>query len=214
MKLHGYASFAAALCILVALPARADVPSAGASSVPGQLTIAARNGSGAVDPSYPFAIVVRHIDGRPFPGASVVLDFSGCTDLRFCTDQGDPNLTVDCTYRALRAISDNLGRVTFHVCGGALNNGAAPGPTGPALNVYADGVLLKNVRVATLDENGEDGLGGNDQSAWLADFMSGQPFARSDFDGDGVLSGNDLSLWLAAFFGGASAVGCGSAVCP
>ena len=44
--------------------------------------------------------------------------------------------------------------------------------------------------------------------------MSGQQFARSDFDGDGVLSGNDLSLWLAAFFGGASAIGCGAAVCP
>ena len=214
MKLHRYASYAAALGILIALPALADVPSATDSSVPDQLTVAARDGSGTIDPSYPFSIVVRHFGGRPFASASVVLDFSGCTDLRFCSDQGDPNITVDCTFRVLRATSDNLGRVTFHVCGGALNNGATPGPTGPALNVYADGVLLKTSRVATLDENGEDGLGGNDHSAWLADFMSGQPFARSDFDGDGVLSGNDLSLWLGAFFRGSSTVGCGAAVCP
>jgi hypothetical protein len=47
----------------------------------------------------------------------------------------------------------------------------------------------------------------------VVDFMSGQPYARSDYDGDGVLSGNDLSLWLVAFFTGTSAVGCGSA-CP
>ena len=200
--------------ILIALPALADVPSPTDSSVPDQLTVAARDGSGATDPSYPFSIVVRHFGGRPFANALVVLDFSGCTDLEFCTDQGDPNVIADCNSRALRAISDNLGRVTFRVCGGAINNGAAPGPTGPALNVYADGVLLKTSRVATLDENGEDGLGGNDHSAWLADFMSGQSFARSDFDGDGVLSGNDLSLWLGAFFRGSSTIGCGAAVCP
>jgi hypothetical protein len=208
------ASYAVAVGILIAFPALADVPSPTDSSVPDQLTVAARDGSGTIDPSHPFSIVVRHFGGRPFANAFVVLDFSGCTDLAFCTDQGDPNVTVDCNSRTLRALSDNLGQLTFRVGGGALNNGASPGPTGPALNVYADGVLLKTVRVAALDENGEDGLGGNDHSAWLADFMSGQQFARSDFDGDGVLSGNDLSLWLAAFFGGASAIGCGAAVCP
>jgi len=202
------------LGLLLATPALADVPSPQDSSVPDMLTLGARDASGAVDPSHPFSIVVRHFGGRPFPSASVVLDFSGCSDLRICTDQSDPNVIVDCASRTVRALTDNLGQLTFRVGGGAANPGGAPGSTGPALNVFANGVLLKTVRVAALDENGENGMDGNDHSAWLADFMSGQQFARSDYDGDGVLTGNDLSLWLAAFFSGTSATGCGSSVCP
>jgi hypothetical protein len=200
--------------LLLALAARADVPSANDSTVPDLLVVAARGGSGAPDPAYPFTIVVRHFGGRPFSDASVVLDFTGCTDLKLCSDQGDPNVLMTCQYPSIRALSDINGMVTFHVVGGGLNNGALPGPTGPALNVFADGVLLKTVRVAVLDQGGFDGLTGNDHSVWLADFFSGQPFARSDYDGDGALTGNDLSLWLGAFFSGGSVLGCGSARCP
>ena len=202
------------LGLLAACPALADVPSALDSTVPDLLVLAERDGSGAVDPAFPFSIVVRKYGGRPFHDAYIILDFSECTDLRLCTDQSDPNSTVDCQYRHIRGFSDVNGEVTFHVAGCAANSGASPGPIGPTMRVYADGVLLKVVRVAALDEAGSDGLDGNDQSAWLADYFSGQPFARSDYDGDGVLGGNDLSLWLAAFFSGTSAVGCGSATCP
>jgi len=202
------------LGLLAACPALADVPSALDSTVPDLLVLAERDGSGAVDPAYPFSMVVRKFGGRPYHNAYVILDLSDCTDLRLCTDQSDPNSTVDCQYPFIRGFSDFNGEVTFHVAGCATNGGASPGPTGPAMKVYADGVLLKVVRVAALDEAGSNGLDGNDQSAWLADYFSGQSFARSDYDGDGVLGGNDLSLWLSAFFSGASAVGCGSAVCP
>jgi hypothetical protein len=214
MKLRLFRSIAPILGLLVALPALGDVPSALDSTVPDLLTMAAHGGSGAPDTSYPFTIVVRHFGGRPFSFAYVVLDFSGCPDVSFCSSQGDPGVTVDCPSRTVRATSDVNGVLTFCVAGGARNAGAAPGPTGPSLNVYADGVLLKTVRVAALDEIGFDGLTGNDNSVWFADYFSGTPFARSDYDGDGVLGGNDLSLWLAAFFGGASATGCASAVCP
>ena len=214
MKSHSRGAPWAVLGLFTAFPALADVPSPATSTVPDLLTLVARDGSGAVDPAHPFTVVVRKLSGRPVPGADVVLEFSGCPDLRFCTDQGDPNVTMYCEYRVLRAFADGNGQVTFHVAGSAANNGASPGPSGPALKVYADGVLLKVVRAAALDQNGSDGLTGNDHSAWLADYFSGQAFARSDYDGDGTLGGNDLSLWLAAFFGGASALGCGSAVCP
>ena len=107
-------------------------------------------------------------------------------------------------------------QATFRVLGCAANSGASPGSVGPSLNVYADGVLLKVVRVAALDQAGCDGLNGADLSLWLSDYYSGQAFARSDYDGDGVLSGNDMSLWLAAFYAGTSALGCGGAgaTCP
>ena len=167
-----------------------------------------------MDAAYPFTVVTRGFAGQPWPDVSVVLDFHNCPDLRFCSDQGDPNIVFDCTSRTIRGMTAADGHVTFRVLGGAANSGASPGPTNPAMTVYADGIFLNNVRVAAFDQSGSNGMDGNDQSVWLADFMSGQPFARSDYDGDGVLSGNDLSLWLAAFFSGASAVGCGSATCP
>jgi hypothetical protein len=83
---------------------------------------------------------------------------------------------------------------------------------GPTLEVFGNGIYLKTVRVAALDQNGS-GVDGTDLSMFIADYFSGQPFARSDYDGDGALTGIDLSLWLAAFFAGNS-VQTGGAVCP
>jgi hypothetical protein len=214
LRSHRFAIRLSILGLLIALPAFASAPDPSQCTVPDLLTLVGRDGGGTVDPAAPFTVVVRRPSGLLMEGASVVLDFSACTDLRICADQGDPNVLVDCSSHAVRGITDHFGQVTLRVAGSAANPGASPGPTGPALMVYADGVFLKTVRVAALDENGANGMDGNDQSAWLADFFSGQSFARSDFDGDGTLSGNDLSLWVAAFFSGASAVGCGAATCP
>jgi hypothetical protein len=211
---HRFAIRLSILGLLIALPALASAPDPSQCTVPDLLTLVGRNGGGTVDPAAPFTVVVRRPSGLLMEGASVVLDFSACTDLRICVDQGNPNVIVDCQYHTVRGLTDHFGQVTLRVAGSAANNGASPGPTGPALVVYADGVFLKTVRVAAFDENGASGVDGDDQSAWLADFLSGQSYARSDFDGDGILSGNDLSLWVAAFFSGASAVGCGGATCP
>lgn len=212
---HSRSKFWPLVGLLVALPAAAGVPDPTQCTVPDLLTLVARDGGGHVDTGYPFAVTLRGFAGQPFDNGRVVLEFINCPELRICTDQGDPSTFVYCdaSSHVVHAVSDNNGRVTFHVAGGAVNAGASPGPTGPALTVYADGVFLKTVRVAALDQSGSNGMDGNDQGVWLADFMSGQPYARSDYDGDGVLSGNDLSLWLVAFFTGTSAVGCGSA-CP
>jgi hypothetical protein len=103
--------------------------------------------------------------------------------------------------------------VTFRIVGCANNSGASPGATVPDVDVYADGVFLRTIRAAAIDEDGAGGVDGADLSLFLADYFSGQSFARSDFDGDGVLSGNDLSVWHAAFFGGTSARSA-SPTCP
>ena len=200
--------------LLAAAPSFAGVPDPTNCTVPNLLLMVGRDGGGAADPAHPFTVVIRDFNNQPRENNSVVLDFHNCTDLRICTDQADPNVVVDCVSRTIRGLSAVDGHVTFRVLGGAANSGASPGPTNPAMTVYADGVFLNNVRVAAFDQSGSNGMDGGDHSVWLADFMSGQAFARSDYDGDGVLGGNDLSLWLAAFFGGASAVGCGSATCP
>lgn len=198
--------------LLLAAPALADIPWPSECIVPDVLSLVAKDTQGAIDPSAPFTVIVRGFNQRPFPFASVALDFSGCPDLRFCAEQA-PGVLVSCQERVLRGFSDVNGEVTFHVAGGATNSGASPGSTGPALNVYADGIFLKTVRVAAFDQDGMDGMDSNDLSAWLADVFSGQSYARSDYNGDGTLDPNDLSQWLAVFFSGASALGCGPA-CP
>lgn len=202
------------LGLLAAAPASAAVPDPAQCIVPDLLTLVGRNGQGAVDPGHPFTVALRGFAGDPFAGGSVILDFSNCPDLRICTDQGDPNILVDCLGHSVRGISDNNGELTFRVVGSAVNIGASPGSTGPSLDVYADGVFLRKVRVAALDQVGNDGLDPNDHASWLADFFSGVPYARSDYDGDGDLDPNDLSRWLATFFSGSSALPGGAPNCP
>jgi hypothetical protein len=186
------------------------------SSVPDLITLVARDANGGADPIGTFTVVVRDFNHFPDPGDNVILDFHNCPDILLCADQNDPNVFVDCTNRSIGAVSDSNGQATFRVVGCADSHGASAGSIGATLNVYANGMLLKVVRVAALDQAGCDGLSATDLSLWLQDYFSGRAFARSDYDGDGALNANDLSLWLSAFFAGKSALGCGSgtATCP
>ena len=180
---------------------------------PDLITLVARGPSGSADPIGTFTVILRDWNNVPDEGDPVTLDFHNCTDIRLCTDQLDPGMVVDCVARTITSgRSSPDGSVTFRVIGCATNSGASPGSAGPALDVYANGIFLKSVRVAVLDQNG-GGVDGSDLSMVLDDYFSGQPFARSDYDGDGVLTGQDLSLWLAAYFAGGSAVSGGGA-CP
>jgi hypothetical protein len=201
-----------ALASLAAGAALGDVPSASASTVPPMLTVVGHDAYGAPDPAGAFTIVVRKLSGNPMYGADVVLDFSGCPDAAICLDPLDPGVDNLCQYHALRRFTDISGTVTFHVIGCDRD---PPGATGATLRVYADGVLLRTVPVAVFDLTGCGGVDGGDLSAWLSDYFSGQPFARSDYDGDGILTGSDLSAWLDDFFSANSALGCGAAsLCP
>lgn len=197
----------------VAAEARAKLPDPSNSEVPDLITLVARGADGVADPLGTFTVAVRNYVNMPIQGAYVRLHFQNCPDIRMCADQGDPNLLVDCGNRMVSAVTDQAGRATFRVIGSATNSGASPGSIGPSLDVYADGVFLKSVRVAALDQNGLGGADGGDFSLFLADYFSGQSFARSDYDGNGTLEGNDLSLWLGAFFAAGSAQS-GGATCP
>jgi hypothetical protein len=183
------------------------------SEAPDLITLVARGAGGDADPLGTFTVVVRDFNNVPEQNMEVVLDFSQCPDIRLAADQVDPHVTVDCAARSIGKLSGVNGEATFRVIGSAANLGASPGSIGPCLSVYANGVFLKTVRVAALDQNGVGGADSGDLALFLTDYFSGQPFARSDYDGSGTLGGNDLSLWLAAFFAGGSAVS-GGAACP
>jgi len=202
------------LGLLYAVPSPAfPWPSANRSTVPALLTMMAGRGAQGADPGYPFKVLVRNSDGMPVSMVTVQLTFS-IPDLWICTDQGDPGVSVDCSRQSISALCNQQGEVTFYVLGCGRNSGGSPGLNGPGLEVRADGFFLGTARVAALDQDGWNGVDGNDLGALLADIFSGQTFSRSDYDGDGSLGGNDLSLWLAAFFNGAPVLGCYTAVCP
>jgi hypothetical protein len=188
------------------------------SEAPGLITLVGLGADGSADPLGSFTVDVRDFNNVPQQNSRVVLDFSGCPDIRVCADQRDPSVTVDCVAHTLMKLTDVNGQATFSVVGCAANLGGSPGSTGPSLNVYADGVFVGSPgcagahRVATLDQNG-GGVTAEDLSLFLEDYFSGQNYARSDYNGDGIVGGNDLSLWLAAFFAGGSAVS-GGVPCP
>jgi hypothetical protein len=212
VRLHHLLELLPALALLFAVPSFATSwPDALHSTVPGHLTMVGLNGS-VPDSSYPFTVVVRNASGGPVSVVRVTLELIP-SDFRICTDQG-PGVSVDCGTRTISALTDQNGVVTFHVAGCARNSGGTP-ESGDRMTVRADGFLLRSgITIAALDQDGCDGMNGNDLMAWLGDFQSGRMFMRSDYDCDGTIGGNDLSIFLAVFFSGTSANGCWNATCP
>ncbi len=183
--------------LLVASAAMAGVPSEGNSTKPGRIFLVGEV-SGVPDAGTgQFTVIVRDLANNPLNGASVVLDFSGSTDLAICQNQLDGAATVNCAAKTTRKFTDITGSVTFTILGGS--NGAGNG-TSPLNNgrIYANGTLIGSPSVATYDLDGLSGVGSNDLSAWLTDFGTAPTLSRSDYDGGGVGS-NDLSLWLTQF---------------
>lgn len=154
-----------------------------------------------------FTVVARSGLDIPLPGASVVVDLSACPDLTLCSDQLDPDASLNFEGKMIRKFSGSDGRATFTILGSS--NGA-----GNALTllsggrIYINGVQLSTPTVAAYDLDGSGGIGANDLSAWLTDFGSGVPFGRSDYDGSDGVGANDLSLWLTAFGDGRSTSTC------
>lgn len=211
-RIHLAAILLPALCLGLPSNATAKIPDPAQCDVPDHIVLVAWGADGTADPFGTFTILVRDLVGRPQQSSSVVVYFRDCPDVRICSDQG-PDLNVYCEGRSVWGLTDQDGRVTFRVVGCATNLGASPGAVAPGVDVYADGVFLRTISASVLDQDGAGGVDGADLSLFLADYFSGQPFARSDYDGDGTLGGNDLSIWHAAFFGGGS-VRSGSPNCP
>ena len=202
----------AMLCIagglLIASAAMAGVPSAANCTIPPAITMVGSL-AGTPDPFGTFTVTVRDLTNQPQNGASVVVDFSGCTDIRICCDPLDAGCVVCCIDKTLKKLANLAGQVTFTVLGGSTGSGNAISLQG-CPKIYANGVLIGSPTVSCFDLDGSNGVGINDLSVWLTDFgTSGNPaFGRSDFDGSGTVGINDLSVWLTMFGNGASAASC------
>jgi len=204
----------AALLALLAVPAvaRAQIIDPGTPNwiVPYGIQVVGRNNASQPDPAGSFTVVIRDQASNPVANAMVTLDFSACSDLKLCATQLDPAVTVDCAQKTVSKAADVQGVATFVVQGWSIAPPGGPGPSGPSMDVYADGVLGAHVAVAILDRVGGQGLSSADLSAWLTDFFAGNPVARGDYDWSGALGASDLSRWLTAYFSNGSVINCGS----
>lgn len=200
-----------ALAAAVAAPdALAKLPSPANSTVPAHINLVGASATG-IDPCGEYDVVVRDLANDLQAGTIVVLDFSRATDVRLATDPVEPGAFRDCPTRTIRAYTDMSGVARFRVVG--ASTGAAPSTFAPEVDVYADGVFLGTIRASTFDLDGQNGVGGADNSIWLGDFGAGGNAARSDYDGDGVVGGADLAIWLGAF-GGSASLESGAGYCP
>jgi len=163
-------------------------------------------------PAGAFVVICRDLANNPQPGVNVVIDLSGCPDLFICADQLDPAATVNCVNKTVSKITGADGSAHFNVLGGSTGGGNAV----TLLNggrIYKNGVLIQSPTVSAFDLDGAGGVGANDMSAWLGDFIITLPFGRSDYDCSGSVGANDLSIWLGAFGSQTMAESCASH-CP
>ena len=199
--------FTAAGC-LIASAAMAGVPSPGNSTVPPCISLVG-NLAGVPDPVGSFTVTVRDLANNVLSGASVVVDLSGCTDIKMCSDQLDPATTNICAAKTTRKFTNVAGQVSFRVLGGSNGSGNATTLLGGA-KIYANGTLIGSPTASVFDLDGANGVGINDLSVWLGDFgtILNPAFGRSDFDCSGGVGINDLSVWLTQFGNGTSAASC------
>jgi hypothetical protein len=194
--------------------AHATTPSPPNSTVPCGVVLVGTT-AGVADAFGQITIVVRDLANNPVPGSNVLIDFENCdVDIRLCGSQPHPGTTPACgggPVGAVSAVTDGAGAVSLRIVGGARNDvNGWPGETGPCANVYADGVLIGDLQVATLDQDGHGGVNAADLSLWLDDFFSASGFLRSDYNCASGVAVVDLSLWLSAYFAGGSTTSCAS----
>ena len=172
---------------------------------------------GHADPTAEFIVTVYGLGtGQPLPDAEVTLKFwSHSPNHRICQSQPDVTFVgcseVDFEGGVVSQVTDASGRAVFRIVGGGSGSSASDNQY---VTVFICGEEWRTfTKVATLDLDGNDGVGPADLSIVVSDMFDGSFHSRSDYDYDLVNGPNDLSLWLDAFYGGHSVNSCSSA-CP
>jgi hypothetical protein len=168
-------------------------------------------------------IVVRDVNDAPVAGSSVVVDFQPCntTDIQVCSVQGQAGLSILCGggFRNVTLSANPSGVAFFSIIGNSNNiTGTIAGTTTACAKVYADGILVTTVKVASYDQDGTGGIGGADLFLFFQDQSilpgpSPAPSTRSDYDGDGTVGGADLFYFFTVQGPGASSSSCAVVDC-
>jgi hypothetical protein len=169
---------AALLLMTFANPALASVPSPANSNVPDCLI----TGPGG---NFAFPVTVRDIAFIPISNSNVVIDFTGCSAVVPCPVGANDGYIYDAGTHTIRAFTGAGGLVTFKFRAGG-------GCSGAVVRVFADGVLLKSVRIASVDQNGDLSVDGADVAADHAKI--GTADLSGDVDCSGGVDATDESI--------------------
>lgn len=188
------ATLLSACALLVAGAAMANVPYPGNCTSPAFIRVVGNTASVRDTVNGVFIVVVKDLSGAAINGSNVVVDFSGCADIKLASNQLDGTvITVNCTSKYVSAYTDVTGTIRFTSLG---NSFGGPVSGASCARIYADGVLLSSPTVAAPDLDGAGGVGPNDVSVLLGDIGTHIYYGRSDIDANGTLGPNDLSIEL------------------
>lgn len=192
-------------------PRHIGVPSPLNWTVPHCISLVGSDGVNA-SPLGAFQVVIRDLANNPVPGVEVRVDVSNAADIHLCAQQLAPGVLMDCPAGVASATTDENGIARFTLLGGSNGAGNASTLLGGG-RIYGDGTLGGSPSVSVYDLDGDSGVGANDLSAWFGDFVSGNPYGRSDYDCSDSLGANDFSFWLTAFGSSTQLASC-AASCP
>lgn len=138
---HGAIALVVVATLAGFTPARStvSVPSPSNSTLPACLT-ACPGGD------LSFSVTVRDFNNLPIANSSVDLNFCVCPSVRFCPVVPSDGYQIISGCQVISVTGVN-GQVTFRLRAG--------GSCGTPIPVYADGVLLGNLRFASTDQDGD-----------------------------------------------------------
>ena len=135
-----------------------------------------------------FTVVVRDLASNPIANTSIVIDYCACPELMLCESGGlRPQIATSCT---IEGVSDASGTRVFKMKGGG-------GCGGTAIKVYADGVLLAQIRAASPDQNGDLSVDAADATL-LATKVGGTDLT-GDLNCDGAVTAADQAALVLYF---------------
>jgi hypothetical protein len=165
---------------------------------------------GVADPFGLFTVTVRDANGLKIPGAPVSVDFSGCPEFFPSAVQPYPGLSMSCATRTVSAIADGNGVASFVIVGSVLHRSTATTTACAEVRAGESNVVLKQVKVASYDLDGVNGVDSHDVSLWSCDrcfFLLCPPQnTRSDYghNGSSFLDLSDLNMLNGRYFSQAS----------
>jgi len=172
------ALFAATLALLLASSARSAVPNPATSTHDPCFTACPLG-------DLVYHVTVRDAANNPVPSSTVVLDYSQCGFVH-CSNPG-PGIVANDAARTMTTSANAAGVASFPLkMGGCC----------PAVKIFADGVLLATVSMASPDQDASLLVNGTDASILTA-LMSAPYSACGDLNCDGLVSANDLTILLA-----------------
>jgi hypothetical protein len=213
--------------LLAAATALANVPDPGTSDHVLIIPVVGTN-AGVPHPGHAVGGTIRDFAGNPVSGATVTLDFSGCTEFRLCDAVVAGSGTVTCVGSTVSVVTDAAGQWGLTVLGSTTVNSPAQIQVGSGqdcveIRAGSPGVVINNATAWVMDiRNSENGVNPFDLSTWKADYLcatgstcAAHYFGRLDcFGADHVISPFDLSTYKSKWNSNGSLNGCPASYCP